>query len=128
MKPSEEKKDTLFDIAKSISEVSQIGNSYGRLAELRDLQVHIQTRINELEKEIDKTNPLNKQKGAKMKNKKITIVLKNCRDDIAKTILIDTKMNMKKYESVNHLEFRKKESRIEVQEIGNRKEKDANNL
>ena len=60
MKPSEEKKDTLFDIAKSISEVSQIGNSYGRLAELRDLQAHIQTRINELEKEIDKTNPLNK--------------------------------------------------------------------
>ena len=32
-----------------------------------------------------------------MKNKKITIVLKNCRDDIAKTIFIDTKMNMKKY-------------------------------
>jgi hypothetical protein len=63
-----------------------------------------------------------------MKNKKITITLKNCRDDIAKTILIDTKMNMKKYESVNHLEFRKKGSRIEVQETGNRKEKDANNL
>ena len=60
MKPSEEKKDDFFDIAKSISEVSQIGNSYGRLAELRDLQVHIQTKINELEKEIDKTNPLNK--------------------------------------------------------------------
>ena len=53
-----------------------------------------------------------------MKNKKITIVLKNCRDDIAKTILIDTKMNMKKYESVNHLEFRKKGYRIEVQETG----------
>ncbi len=63
-----------------------------------------------------------------MKNKKITIVLKNCRDDIAKTILIDTKMNMKKYESVNHLEFRKKGSRIEVQETGNRKEENANNL
>jgi hypothetical protein len=61
-----------------------------------------------------------------MKNKKITITLKNCRDDIAKTILIDTKMNMKKYESVNHLEFRKKGSRIEVQEIGNRKEENAN--
>ena len=61
-----------------------------------------------------------------MKNKKITIVLKNCRDDIAKTILIDTKMNMKKYESVNHLEFRKKGSRIEVQETGNRKEENAN--
>ena len=61
-----------------------------------------------------------------MKNKKITIVLKNCRDDIAKTILIDTKMNMKKYESVNHLEFRKKGSKIEVQKTGNRKEEDAN--
>jgi len=60
MKPNEEKKDTLFDIAKSINEVSQMGNSYGRLAELRDLQIHIQKRINELEKEIDKTNPLNK--------------------------------------------------------------------
>ena len=61
-----------------------------------------------------------------MKNKKITIVLKNCRDDIANTIFIDTKMNMKKYESVNHLEFRKKGSRIEVQETGNRKEENAN--
>ena len=77
MKPSEEKKDTLFDIAKSISEVSQIGNSYGRLAELRDLQVHIQTRINELEKEIDKTNPLNKQKGGNMTDKKALEILFN---------------------------------------------------
>jgi len=57
-----------------------------------------------------------------MKNKKITIVLKNCRDDIAKTILIDTKMNMQKYCNVNWQEFRKKGSRIEVKEIGNRKE------
>ena len=60
MKPSEEKKDTLLDIMTNINQVSQMGNAYGRLAELRDLQVHIQTRINELEKEIDKTNPLNK--------------------------------------------------------------------
>ena len=126
MKPSEEKKNDFFDLAKSISEVSQMGNAYGRLAELRDLQIHIQTRINELEKEIDKTNPLNKQKGAKMKNKKITIVLKNCRDDIAKTILIDTKMNMQKYCNVNWQEFRKKGSKIEVQKTGNRKEEDAN--
>ena len=60
MKPSEEKKDTLLDIMTNINQVSQMGNSYGRLAELKDLQIHIQTRINELEKEIDKTNPLNK--------------------------------------------------------------------
>ena len=61
-----------------------------------------------------------------MKSKKITIVLKNCRYDIAKTILIDTKMNMQKYCNVNWQEFRKKGSKIEVQETGNRKEKDAN--
>ena len=53
-----------------------------------------------------------------MRNKKITITLKNCRDDIAKTILIDTKMNMRKYCNVNSEEFRKKRTRIEVQEIG----------
>ena len=59
MKPSEEKKkDTLIDIMTNINQVSQIGNSYGRLAELRDLQMHIQTRINELEKQIEETNPL----------------------------------------------------------------------
>ncbi len=59
-----------------------------------------------------------------MKNKKITIILKNCRDDIAKTILNDTKMNMQKYGNVNWQEFRKKGSRIEVQEI--RRRRDAN--
>ena len=57
MKPSEEKKNDFFDLAKSISEVSQMGNAYGRLAELRDLQIHIQTKINELEKKLDETNP-----------------------------------------------------------------------
>ena len=126
MKPSEEKKDKLFDLAKSINDVSQRGSLYGRLGELKDLQIHIQTKINELEKKLDETNPLNKQKGAKMKNKKITIVLKNCRDDIANTIFIDTKMNMQKYCNVNWQEFRKKGSKIEVQKTGNRKEEDAN--
>ncbi len=54
----EEKKDTLFDIAKSINEVSQRGNLYGRLLELKDLELHIQKRINELEKQIEETDPL----------------------------------------------------------------------
>ena len=126
MKPSEEKKDTLFEFTKTLTDMSQRGNLYGRLLELKDIQIHIQTRINELEKQIEETDPLNKQKGAKMKNKKITIVLENCRDDIARTILIDTKMNMKKYESVNHLEFRKKGSRIKVLEREKRKEENAN--
>jgi len=60
MKPNEEKKNDFFNIAKSISEVSQMGNACGRLAELKDLRAHIQTRINELEKQIEETNPLNK--------------------------------------------------------------------
>ena len=59
MKPSEEKKkDTLFDIMTNMNQVSQIGSSYGRLSELKDLQMHIKTRINELEKQIKETDPL----------------------------------------------------------------------
>ena len=59
MKPSEEKKkDTLIDIMTNMNQVSQIGSSYGRLLELKDLQIHIQKRINELEKQIEETNPL----------------------------------------------------------------------
>ena len=60
MKPSEEKKDTLFEFTKTLTDMSQRGNLYGRLLELKDLELHIQKRVNELEKEIDKTNPLNK--------------------------------------------------------------------
>jgi hypothetical protein len=60
MKPSEKKEDTLFDLAKSINDVGQRGSLYGRLGELKDLKMHIQTRIDELEKEIDKTNPFKK--------------------------------------------------------------------
>ena len=59
MKPSEEKKkDTLIDIMTNMNQVSQIGSSYGRLSELKDLQMHIKTRINELEKQIEETDPL----------------------------------------------------------------------
>jgi len=31
---------------------------YGRLLELKDLQLHIQKRVNELEKQIEETDPL----------------------------------------------------------------------
>ena len=57
MKPSEEKKDTLFEFTKTLTDMSQRGNLYGRLGELKDLQIHIQTKINELEKKLDETNP-----------------------------------------------------------------------
>ena len=55
-----EKKDTLFEYTKSLTEMSQIGNLYGRLAELKDQKMHIQIRINELEKQIEEKNPLKK--------------------------------------------------------------------
>ena len=59
MKPSKEG-DSLFEFTKSLTEMSQIGNLYGRLAELKDQKIHIQTRINEIEKQIKENNPLNK--------------------------------------------------------------------
>ena len=61
-----ENKNDFFEIGKTINNVSLMGNLYGRLAELKDLKIHIQTRINEIEKQIKENNPLNKQKGAKM--------------------------------------------------------------
>ena len=58
MKASEEKKDFLFEFTKSLTDSSQSGNLYGRLLELKDIQIHIQTRINELEKQIEETDPV----------------------------------------------------------------------
>ncbi len=58
--------DSLFEFTKSLTEMSQMGNLYGRLAELKDQKMHIQIRINELEKQIEENNPLKKQKGVKM--------------------------------------------------------------
>jgi hypothetical protein len=60
MKPSEEKKDTLFEFTKTLTDMSQRGSLYGRLLELKNLELHIQKRINELEKQIEETDPLNK--------------------------------------------------------------------
>ena len=43
----------LFDLTKSISSGYQTGGLYGRLLELKDLQLYTQKRINEVQKEID---------------------------------------------------------------------------
>ena len=59
MKPSKEG-DSLFEYTKSLTEMSQMGNLYGRLAELKDQKMHIQIRINEVEKQIEEKNPLKK--------------------------------------------------------------------
>jgi hypothetical protein len=43
----------LFDLTKSISSGYQTGGLYGRLLELKDMQIYIQKRINEIETQID---------------------------------------------------------------------------
>ena len=45
--------DNLFDLTKSISSGYQTGGLYGRLLELKDMQIYIQKRINEIETQID---------------------------------------------------------------------------
>ena len=63
MKPSKEG-DSLFEYTKSLTEMSQMGNLYGRLSELKDQKMHIQIRINEVEKQIEENNPLKNRKGS----------------------------------------------------------------
>ena len=62
MKSSEENKDFLFELTKSLQNTSRSGSLHGRLLELIDLKLHIQTRIDELEKQIEETDPLNNRK------------------------------------------------------------------
>ena len=45
--------DKLFDVTNTINKVSQTGNLYGRLMELRDLELHIAKRIIEIQSQID---------------------------------------------------------------------------
>ena len=65
MKPSKEG-DSLFEYTKSLTEMSQMGNLYGRLAELKDQKMHIQIRIDEVEKQINWTPPYSFEDGIKM--------------------------------------------------------------
>ena len=48
--------DDLFDLTKSISNGYQTGGLYGRLLELKDMQVYIQKRINEIQTQIDEVD------------------------------------------------------------------------
>ena len=48
--------DNLFDLTKSISNGYQTGGLYGRLLELKDLQVYIQKRINNIETQIEEVD------------------------------------------------------------------------
>ncbi len=48
--------DNLFDLTKSISNGYQTGGLYGRLLELKDMQIYIQKRINEIQTQIDEVD------------------------------------------------------------------------
>ena len=48
--------DSLFDHAKSLQDISTTANLYGRLLELKDMQIYIQKRINEIQTQIDEVN------------------------------------------------------------------------
>ena len=50
--------DPLMNIAKSFNDVSLSASLQGQVLVLMELQVHIQTKINELEKKIEDTSPL----------------------------------------------------------------------
>ena len=45
--------DKLFDSTNIINKVSQTGDLYGRLMELKDLELHITKRIIEIQSQID---------------------------------------------------------------------------
>ena len=65
MKSSEENKDFLFELTKSLQNTSISGSLHGRVLELMDLKIHIQTRINELNKQIEENDPLKNRKEQK---------------------------------------------------------------
>jgi|TARA_R110000850_G_scaffold255937_1_gene381831 hypothetical protein len=52
--------DPLMNIAKSFNDVSLSASLQGKVLVLMELQVHIQTKINELNKKIEDTSPLKK--------------------------------------------------------------------
>ena len=48
--------DNLFDLNRAITSGYQTGGLYGRLLELKDMQVYIQKRINEIQTQIDEVD------------------------------------------------------------------------
>jgi hypothetical protein len=52
--------DPLMNIAKSFNDVSLSASLQGQVLVLMELQVHIQTKINELNKKIEEKSPLKK--------------------------------------------------------------------
>ena len=57
-----EKKDSdlFFNLAKSFNEVSSVASVHAKILVLTDLKLHIQSKINELQKQAEKLDPLSK--------------------------------------------------------------------
>ena len=49
-----------------------------------------------------------------MKRKTLTIVFKNCRDDVVRTFATDTKQNILEYKRCNRNDFKKRKSNITI--------------
>ena len=49
-----------------------------------------------------------------MKRKTLTIVFKNCRDDVVRTFATDTKQNILEYKRCNRNDFRKRKANITI--------------
>ena len=49
-----------------------------------------------------------------MKRKTLTIVFKNCRDDVVRTFATDTKQNILEYKRCNRNDFKKRKSNIPI--------------
>ena len=49
-----------------------------------------------------------------MKRKTLTIVFKNCRDDVVRTFATDTKQNIQAYKRCNRQDFTKRKSNITI--------------
>jgi hypothetical protein len=57
-----EKKDSdlFFNLAKSFNEVSSVASVHAKIFVLTDIKLHIQSKINELQKQAEKLDPLSK--------------------------------------------------------------------
>ena len=52
--------DLFLNLAKSFNEVSSVASVHAKIMVLRDLKLHIQGKINELEEQAEKLDPLSK--------------------------------------------------------------------
>ena len=57
-----EKKDSdlFFNLAKSFNEVSSVASVHAKIFVLTDIKLHIQSKINELQEQAEKLDPLSK--------------------------------------------------------------------